>query len=173
MAPRTLLTTVTVGSNGSATVTSPTLSRRTTFQAEYDGDATSASTTSTNATVKVRALISVSQSNNYAVSHGYHLYHYRAGCWTGRAPCPSLLGRIRPTTGGVAMTFVMQRHTSSGWVTAVKGSATTNANGYARAIFRYRGTGFIGLPMRAHVTWGGNKANIGGKSAWSYLRITN
>jgi hypothetical protein len=170
---RTLLATVTVGASGSATVTSPALSRRTTFQAEYDGDATSAATTSANVGVKVRALISVSQSNYYAVSHGYHLYHYRAGCWSGSAPCPALLGRIRPATGGVAMTFVMQRHTSSGWVTAVKGPATTNAKGYAKAIFRYRGSAFIGLSMRAHVTWGGNKANLGGKSAWSYVRITS
>jgi hypothetical protein len=169
---RTLLKTVTVGSAGSYTFTSPALTRRTTFQAEYDGDATSSFATSPNVTVKVRALITIAPSGFYAASGGYHLYHYHAGCWTGAAPCPALLGRIRPAHGGAKMTFVMQHHTASGWVTAVKGSVTTNSQGYAKAIFRYQGTAFIGLGLRAHVIWGGDAGNLGGTSAWTYLRIT-
>jgi hypothetical protein len=169
---RTLLKTVTVGSAGNYTFTSPALTRRTTFQAEYDGDATSSFATSTNVTVKVRALVTIAPSGFYAVSGGYHLYHYHAGCWTGTAPCPVLLGRIRPARGGASMTFVMQHHTASGWVTSVKGVATTNSQGYAKAIFRYQGSGFIGLGLRAHVIWGGDAGNIGGTSGWTYLRIT-
>jgi hypothetical protein len=169
---RTLLKTVTVGSTGSYTFTSPVLTRRTTFQAEYDGDATSSFATSTNVAVRVRALISIAPSGFYAISGRYHLYHYHACCWTSTAPCPVFLGRIRPARGGASMTFVMQRHTASGWVTSVKGTATTNSQGYAKAIFHYTGSGFIGLGLRAHVTWGGDAANLGGKSGWTYLRIT-
>jgi hypothetical protein len=128
---RTLLKTVTVGSGGNYTFTSPALARRTTFQAEYDGDATSSFATSTNVTIKVRAVVTVTPGGFYAVSLGYHLYHYHAGCWTGTAPCPVLLGRIRPARAGATMTFVMQHRTASGWVTSVKGTATTNSQGYA------------------------------------------
>src|SRR5947208_10548953 len=51
---RTLLKTVTVSSAGSYTFNSPALTRRTTFQAEYDGDATSSFATSSNVAVRVR-----------------------------------------------------------------------------------------------------------------------
>jgi hypothetical protein len=169
---RTLLKTVTVSSAGSYTFTSPALTRRTTFQAEYDGDASSSFATSTKVTVKVRALVSIAPSGFYAVSGAYHLYHYRAGCWTSTAPCPVLVGRIRPARGGASMTFVMQHHTASGWVTSVKGVATTDSRGYAKAIFHYTGSAFIGLGLRAHVIWGGDAGNLGGKSHWTYLRIT-
>ena len=171
--PRTLLTTVTVGPSGSATVTSPALSRRTIFQAQYDGDATSAAVTSSNVTVKVHAQIGITQSGSYATSHGYHLYHYRSGCWSGSAPCPTFIGRIRPATYGAEMKFVMQRHTSSGWVTTVKGSAFTNAKGVAKAVFRYQGSRFIGMALRARVSWGGDTSNLGGSSGWTQLRITS
>jgi hypothetical protein len=70
------------------------------------------------------------------------------------------------------MTFVMQHHTASGWVTSVKGTATTNSQGYSKAVFRYTGTGFIGLGLRARVTWGGDAGNLGNQSGWTYLRIT-
>jgi DNA-binding beta-propeller fold protein YncE len=170
---RMLLKTVTVGSSGNYTFTSPALARRTTFQAEYDGDATSGFASSTNVTIKVRALITIAASGFYAVSGGYHLYHYRAGCWTGTAPCPVLLGRIRPARAGATMTFVMQHHTASGWATSVKGTASTNSQGYAKAIFHYTGSAFIGLGLRAHVTWGGDAGNLGGRSGWTYLRITS
>ncbi|MDX6519867.1 MAG: hypothetical protein QOF08_472 [Gaiellales bacterium] len=169
---RALLKTVTVGAGGNFAFTSPALARRTTFQAEYDGDASSNSAISPNVGVKVRALLSITPSGFYAVSGGYHLYHYHAGCWGGSAPCPTFLGRIRPAHGGVGMMFVMQRHTSSGWVISVKGSVTTNSSGYAKAIYRYTGTGFIGLPMRTHVVWGGDADHVGGTSPWTYLRIT-
>jgi hypothetical protein len=72
----------------------------------------------------------------------------------------------------VAMTFVMQRHTSSGWVISVKGSVTTNSKGYAKAIYRYTGTGFIGMPMRTHIVWVGDADHVGGTSPWTYLRLT-
>jgi hypothetical protein len=170
---RTLLKTVTVGSGGNYTFASPALARRTTFQAEYDGDATSGFASSTNVTIRVRALVTIAPTGFYAVSGGYHLYHYHAGCWTGTAPCPVLLGRIRPARAGASMTFVMQHHTASGWVTSVKGTATTNSQGYAKAIFRYTGSAFIGLGLRAHVTWGGDAGNLGGQSGWTYLRITS
>jgi hypothetical protein len=169
---RTLLKTVTVGSTGNYTMSSPALAKRTTFQLEYDGDATSSFATSSNVTIKVRALVSIAPAGFYAVSGGYHLYHYHAGCWSGSAPCPNLLGRIRPGRGGAKMTFVMQHHTASGWVTSVKGTATTNSQGYSKAVFRYTGTGFIGLGLRAHVSWGGDTGNLGNKSGWTYLRIT-
>ena len=170
--PRTLLKTVTVGPSGNISFASPALGRRTKFQAEYDGDATSSSATSLNATIKVRAQVTIAATGYYAVSGGYHLYHYHAGCWTRTAACPEFLGHLRPVWSGATMTFVMQHHTASGWVTSIKGTATTDSKGYARAIFRYQGQSFIGLGLRTHVIWGGNAANLGNTSAWTYLRIT-
>jgi hypothetical protein len=170
---RVLLGTGTVGAGGTWSATAKP-GVRTTYTAQFDGDATYLEATSAPQTVQVHATVGLSQSGFYRTSGAYRLYHYRGRCWTAARYCPHFTARVTPAAAGSAVKFTVQQRTSSGtWKTLSSGSIAQNSKGYAYAYWKYRGTGWIGHLLRVRATWAGNAANLAGGSGYAYFRITS
>jgi len=146
--------------------------RRTTYTAEWEGDAAHAPDTATKL-IYVRARVAIAQAGFYGSSGSYRLYHFHSSCWTAGTYCPRFAATVYPNHAGAAVRFVLQRRTSSGaWANATSGSATADSRSIAHAFFRYGGTGWIGQTLRVRASWAGNVQNLAAASGWSYFRIT-
>jgi hypothetical protein len=169
---RVLLGTGTVGAGGTWSITAKP-GVRTTYTAQFDGDASYLPATSGGQTVQVHAMVGLSQAGFYRTSGAYRLYHYRAGCWTAAKYCPHFTARVTPAASGSPVRFIVQQRTYSGaWRTLTSGSIGQGSTGYAYAYWRYRGTAWIGHLLRVRATWAGNAANLAGGSGYAYFRIT-
>jgi hypothetical protein len=138
----------------------------------WQGDANHAADTATH-TVSVRARLTIAQKGAYASSGGVREFHYSSSCWTNDSHCPQFSGHVAPVHAGVTVHFVMQRRSGSSWKTILKGSATTDSRGTARGVFKYSGSGWIGLNLRIRCSWAGDSTNLGSRSAWLPFRITS
>lgn len=159
LGPRTAIGTGTVGSLGKVSRT-VTMKGKTTFSAEFAGDATYDGSTSPNRLVKVRALTKVTFTGFYRKSGKYRLY--RLGKF------PRLTGRVTPNHAGHYLKFVAQRQIGRRWRTFDTGRFGIQSTGAAYVIVRVRARGNI----RIKATFAGDSDHLGSTSPWSYARIT-
>ena len=145
----------------------------TVYSASWAGDDTYLPATSAPKTVSVRAKLTIVQSGYYRSSRGVRLYHYHASCWTRSTHCPRFTAGLMPSLGGRGIVFTLQRRSSGHWRTVTTATISTNVNGLAAAIYRYRGTVLIGKTMRVKASWAGDSGNLGAHSRWTSFRLTS
>jgi hypothetical protein len=133
---------------------------KTTFSAEFAGDAAYEGSKSANRVVKVGTKTKVTFTGFYRKSGKYRLYRH--------GKSPTLTGRVTPNHGGQQLKFVAQRQVGSRWVTFDTGRFPIEATGASYVVVRVQGRGNI----RVKATFAGDSNHLGSKSRWSYARIT-
>lgn len=161
-----------VDAEGNLSIISPRLAKNTRFFATYAGDATSASATSAAAAVTVHVIARLSLLGSYGHSGPYRLYHYTSACPSRGSGCPTFVGSVIPNHAGHLLTFLLQRHTSSGWRTIAKARFKLNSNSIAAARWVYSSSSIIGQRLRSRVTFAADADHGGDASPWHYLEIT-
>ncbi len=156
---KTLLRTAAPGFAGNVTATY-VLKRRTTFTAEYSGDAVYAPALSAGLEVLVRALTTATLTNYYGTSGGYRLYRL------GRNPV--VRGAVAPNQAGLFLTFVAQRYSSGRWRAGTSAGYRIGTNGTVTASLLHttRGT------YRIRTIFPGSTSNLASSSPWRYLKVT-
>jgi hypothetical protein len=164
----------TVGAGGNLTfVVHPT--RKTSYYAGWNGDATHAITKSTVVGVTVTPVVHVKTKGGYSTVAGARRYHYTAAC--GKAAhtgCPTFLAWSAPLQQGRALSFVVQSRSGTGaWKTALKGSDVVGPNGKLQLTVFYVGKGIVGLSDRIRFSVAKSDAFLAATSSWKPFRVTN
>jgi hypothetical protein len=164
----------TVGAGGNITlVVHPT--RRTSYYAGWNGDATHAITKSTVVGVTVTPVVHVQTKGGYSTVAGVRRYHYTAACGkAAHAGCPTFLAWSAPLQQGRALSFVVQSRSGTGaWRTALKGSDIVGRNGKLQLTVFYVGKGIVGLSDRIRFSVAKSDALLAATSSWKPFRVTN
>ncbi|MGH3427033.1 MAG: YncE family protein [Mycobacteriales bacterium] len=164
----------TAGAGGNLTfVVHPT--RKTSYYAGWNGDATHGITKSTVVVVTVTPVVHLQTKGGYSTVAGVRRYHYTAGC--GKAAhtgCPTFLAWPAPLQPGRALSFVVQSRSGTGaWRTALKGSDIVGPNGKLQLTVFYVGRGIVGLSDRIRFSVAKSDAFLAATSSWKPFRVTN
>jgi hypothetical protein len=156
---RTLIKTVPVNGSGNASI-SQWPGAKTTYTAEFLGNDSYDSSTSSGRTVSVRARTTVGLSRFYARQGIYKLFHLGTR--------PLVRGTVAPNHAGSALKFVAQRYYAGAWRGTVTGMFPILSNGsaYAELLRTTRGS------YRVRAIFGGDADHLGSRSGWAYLKVT-
>lgn len=143
--------------NISATVS---LSKNTTFVAEWMGDDRYAGATSPSALVKVQVKVTTRLSRHYGTSGIYKLYHL------GKSAL--VKGTVTPNHAGDPLKFVAQKLRDGAWRSVSSASFTIESDGSAYALFRAGTKG----RYRLRNVFRADEDHLGNKSAWVYAKFT-
>jgi hypothetical protein len=161
---------VDAGGDLTATVT---LTRNSTFSAHWDGDTANAPADSAARAVRVHvAIAGAFVSSPYDRVGSVRLFHFHPSCPSAASGCVVWSAKVRPTHAGDAVTFVLQRRTSSGWQAFSKLSQQLGSDSTARVRFRYTRAA-VGVPLRFVARFSGDASNLGGSTPFAPFRITN
>jgi hypothetical protein len=143
--------------NLSATVT---LSKNTTFVAEWAGEETYDPATSPSKVVKVRVIAKAALLDYYGSSGKYKLYHL--------GDSVPQKGTVVPNHAGKPLDFLAQKYLDGRWRTVATGTFTITSSGSVIAVFQNgnRGT------YRAKTRFDGDLDHLGDSSPWRYFKIT-
>jgi DNA-binding beta-propeller fold protein YncE len=136
------------------------MKQKTTFRAEYEGDAEHAVSVSAGRVVSVYAIATVRMTNYYGISGKYRLY--RSGRY------PTAVGTVVPNHQNLTLEFVAQRYSDGAWRTIARRTLYIDATGsiavYLRATTRAN--------YRMRSVFAGDTDHLGDQSPWAYFRIT-
>ncbi len=166
---RTFVTSARLDDGGSASLNVGGCTVTTAFTATWDGDSTHVGLTSNPVYARVGARVTAALSRYYAVSRGYHLYHYSAD----PKRCPLFAALVVPDHARGELDFRLQRHTSAGWNTVGVFAQGLSATSRAHVVLRPRDASVKGWLMRVRAEWPGDPRNAPSWSRWEYYRVTS
>jgi hypothetical protein len=150
------------------------LSRTTSFHASWAGDERFDQTTSGTRKVTAGSVTKQSLSGSYAISGGYHLYHYSDQCVSShQTGCPLDVTTVAPNNAGGQVCFSWQEYYSGAWHSGSSLCESLDGNSHAGMYLYYTGPGIIGFKTRLHVQFKGTSWNQGSTSGWVYLKVTH
>jgi hypothetical protein len=143
----------------------------TVYTAEYAGDDYDLPATVT-AALSVRPIYTTAMVGAYAVSSGYHLYHYSSRCAASGIGCPLYTVALAPNLAGKAVGFQLERLSrNGGWGYVDTVYVKLNYLSRASIRLRYFGPAVKTQSYRLTVGYSG-KAVLPSLSAPSKLRVT-
>lgn len=135
------------------------LTSKTTFVAEYAGDAERAPSKSRGQTVKVGSVATSSMHGYFGTQGKFKLFHY--------GDQPVQRGKVTPNHGGATVQFVLQINESGRWRTIDTASVPLDADSSANAVVIGGGSPH---DYRSRVVFEGDADHLGDKSKWSLFR---
>jgi hypothetical protein len=157
---RTLIKKAAINASGNASISTKP-SRKTTYTAEFLGNGKYDSSTSSGATVYVRARTTVRLSRFYGRSGRYKLF--RAGT------NPLVTGTVAPNHAGSTLHFFAQTYYAGAWRSTAPGAGVITSGGSVSLALL--GT-HAGGAYRVRVSFRGDPDHLGSKSRWAYLKVT-
>jgi hypothetical protein len=168
---KTLVATVRVGATGRLTATVRPRAR-TTYIAEFAGDAVYKAAQSTAIAVRVRGVLKIRVTGSYRSTGGARLFHYSTWCWTKHVLCPSFGATLSPAMTGEMVKFTIQERRGKSWRTLSGARFATDATGRSGAIWKYVGKSWIGRTLRVRVTYSGSTALAPATARTATFKIT-
>ena len=169
---KTLLASGTVNSSGNfSTTTRP--KKNTRYIAEWTGDAEHLGGGVGEAKVGVHTRV-VGVLRYFDGRQGrYRLYHYTQSCPNNHRHCPVYKVHVTPNRAGERVVVILQLHYGGHWHQALRDTPRLNDRSLVGIRFIYNGAGVIGIPSRVRTSIDGNQDLLGGKSRWSYFKVTS
>ena len=159
-----------VDSNGDLSFTyKPT--KKTTFEASFDGDGSYTPATSGQVDVDVVARVVGRLARFDARSGRYKIYGFTSACPRQHRRCPTYAVSVSPNHAGKKVSFVLQLFASGRWQTATTVDGRLGPKSTRVEIFVYKNASIVGLPTRVRVRFGGDADHLGRTSKWSYFKV--
>lgn len=136
------------------------LTAKTTFVAEYAGNAELAASKSAAKTVKVGSVVSSSMHGYYGTEGKFKLFHY--------GDQPVQRGKVTPNHAGASVLFVLQINESGKWRTIDSASVSLDEDSSGNAVVIGGGSPH---DYRSRVVFAGDADHLGAKSRWTYFRF--
>jgi hypothetical protein len=132
--------------NGSIVVA---VSRNTSFEASYTGDAYANAGVSTVLQVMVTIKVADPASAFFRISpSGYHLYVYTTNCHKHHTGCPTFILKTSPAQAGKLIGVEIQYQVLRKWYPGTSGAVRLNSKGRAKLILVYSSKGVMNIKER-------------------------